>query len=513
MYKHPGKPGKYTLKSDLMEVYHSPVAAHRSHSPLIELFKWASRLVVDDVVRAVRGLLEERQDGGAAAPSVLVISISLGDVTRPFSGRMSPWARALDWLSAQYGVLFLVSAGNIPSLTYAHHEDEDSFRAVLGDARTRSTLQAMRDALPHRRIISPGEGVNVLTIGAAHHDQEQGPESQGGAHDPMPVGRMPSPASRHGPGYRNAVKPDLLAPGGRIRARSNPISSPAVLRYGAASSLGGLQVAGAAPEISAWSGYTSGATALTARAAGHIHDALEAAYGENFTVLPRERKALILKALLVHRASVPESSRELALEIFGPANKRLHQQRSANIRRLFGFGFPEWDEVQACLSSRATLWGHGVVGENDALTFHLPLPAAVYGNRIPRKVIATLAWFSPVEPGMRDYKAVRLQIEEPNVTASVGIKSQTGQPQKNESLRGTTFHRCWRGSKLMDLVENGLLPITISRKPDTAEDLPGATAFGLAVSLESEGDLEIYDPVRVRMALQPRVAAAVPVPG
>lgn len=469
-------------------------------------------LVVDDIVRAVRDLLDDRLEDGPAAPSVVVVSISLGDITRPFSGRMSPWARALDWLSSHYGVLFLVSAGNISSLTYNQHLDEDDFLAVVGEDRTRSTLEVMRNELPHRRIISPGEAVNVLTVGAAHDDLVNGHETVGNVHDLLPTGRFPSPASRHGPGYRNSVKPDLLALGGRIRARSSPIGSPPVLKYGPATSNGGLQVAGSNPSQAAWSGYTSAATALTSRAAGQLYDALDAAYGEAFSLLPRERKALILKALLVHRASVPDASRDAVLDIFGPANTRLHHQRSANVRRLFGYGFPAWDEVQACLLSRATLWGQGVVGEDEALTFNLPLPASVYGNRTPRRVTATLSWFSPIEPGMRDYKAVRLQIEEPDALALVGVKPQKGQTQKNESLRGTTFHRSWSGQKLIKAVDDGYLPITVSRKPDTAEDLPGATAFGLVVTLESEGGLEVYDSVRARLAVQPRISAPVAVP-
>jgi hypothetical protein len=38
----------------------------------------------------------------------------MGDQRRPFSGPMSPWGRLLDYLSDRYGILFLVSAGNIP---------------------------------------------------------------------------------------------------------------------------------------------------------------------------------------------------------------------------------------------------------------------------------------------------------------------------------------------------------------------------------------------------------------
>lgn len=483
-----------------------------SADPAEERFP-VDRLIVEDVVRAVRGMFDATNEGPPSAPSVLVVSISLGDATRPFAGRMSPWARALDWLSTTYGVLFLVSAGNVGTVVYGQHANEDAFRAVAGADRSRHTLEAMRDAMPHRRIISPAESVNALTIGASHLDQINGIEDVGNMHDPLPLGMLPSPASRHGPGYRNSVKPEVLAPGGRVKAALRPLVQPATLRYGRASALGGLEVAGPLVNMTGWSGYTSGATALAARSACLIHDALEAAYGDNFTVLPRERKALILKALLVHRADVPQESKDLALEIYGPADARQHQKRSANLRRLFGYGFPDWDEVQACVTNRATVWGHGTLGEDEGRTFSLPIPVEIYGNRLVRKVSATLAWFSPIEPGMRDYKAVRLQIEEPEMKASLGIAPLKGQTQKTEASRGTTFHRCWEGKTLRAAVEDAVLPITISRRPDTADDLPGAVAFGLVVTIESEGDLNIYQAVSNRLAVRPRVPAPVGVPG
>ncbi|WP_271164904.1 S8 family peptidase [Brevundimonas intermedia] len=469
------------------------------------------RLVVDDVVRAVREMFVARPPEVAAAPSVLVVSISMGDATRPFAGRMSPWARAIDWLSFEYGVLFLVSAGNVRDLHFPDVESEDHFRALVGDARTSTSLAAMRDALPHRRIISPAEATNALTVGAAHHDALEIAETVANSHDALPSGRFPSPASRHGPGFRNAVKPDLLAPGGRLRGRSSPIDSPTVLRYSNANSLGGLKVAGSEPEMSAWSGFTSGATALTARASHQIYDALVDAYGEVFTNLHRARQALILKALLVHRATVPPESRELIHQVFGPADARLHQRRSANVRRLFGYGFPDWSEATACLASRATLWGHGTLGVDEGRSFVLPIPAALFGNRTVRRVTATLAWFTPIDIGRRTYKAVRLQIEEPDLNPLIGVTPQSGQTAKVAAARGTTFHRCWEGATARALVENAAVPIVVSRRPDNADDLPDAVPFGLAVTIESDGEIEVYDAVRSRLAVQPRVPARVTV--
>jgi hypothetical protein len=73
----------------------------------------ADRLPLDVIYLAVRRLLAGEGGGAASAPSVIVLNLSLGDHNRPFAGRISPWARLIDWLSFQYKVLFLVSAGNV----------------------------------------------------------------------------------------------------------------------------------------------------------------------------------------------------------------------------------------------------------------------------------------------------------------------------------------------------------------------------------------------------------------
>jgi hypothetical protein len=71
------------------------------------------RLLVDVVHQAVRRIKEGDGAEPAAAPSVVIINLSIGDETRPYASIMSPLGRLLDYLSNRYRVLFLVSAGNI----------------------------------------------------------------------------------------------------------------------------------------------------------------------------------------------------------------------------------------------------------------------------------------------------------------------------------------------------------------------------------------------------------------
>jgi hypothetical protein len=69
-------------------------------------------LPVDLMHRAVRRLFESTGGIAAAAPSVRIINLSIGDACRVFASALSPWAKLLDWLAWRYQVLFIVSAGN-----------------------------------------------------------------------------------------------------------------------------------------------------------------------------------------------------------------------------------------------------------------------------------------------------------------------------------------------------------------------------------------------------------------
>ncbi len=469
-------------------------------------------LIVDDLVRAVREMLDEDVPGGPSHPSVTIINLSLGDANRPFFGRMSAWARAVDWLSFKYGVLFVISAGNIDTLEIPSAHDCDHYATLAGTARTRATVEGMRDALPYRTLIAPAEAVNAMTVGASHEGAGNHPPSIGvDNHDPVLDEGFPSPVSRHGPGFRRSVKPDILMPGGKLRGRANMVARPALLRFIGANQFGGLQVAGSDGIATSWSGATSGAAALASRAAHQIYDALSEAYGTAFTGIDKAHQALVIKSLLIHRASINSDSRSLVEEIFGPPDTKYSHRRKANVLRLFGYGRPNVDESIACAVSRASVWGHGVLGEDEGLSFELPIPDALFGNNTERRVSATLSWFSPVEPSRRAYKSVRLQIEEPVNLGSVGIKPHAGQAARVTSEAGSTFHRAWSGTVKRNASGLMSLQLKVSRKPDSADGLPDLIPFGLVATVEALGaTLPVYEQVKTRLTVP--VPAPVPLP-
>ncbi len=472
----------------------------------------ADQLIVDVLVRAIRRLKVGEAAAPAVGPGVLIVNLSLGDAKRPFVNRISAFARALDWLAATHGILFLVSAGNHNSMV-VHGLNLAGYVATTGEARTRATLLALSWTMLGRRLLPPSEAMNCLTIGALHDDEIGAAPDMGQSRDPLPFGVYASPVSRMGLGYRNSVKPDLLFPGGRLRAllRQQP-DDPAHLDFHGPNRLGGLLAAGPGPNAATGyptrhSGSTSGATALATRACHLIHEELEAAYDADFTALPTHARAVIIKALLVHRASVPDDSRAMIHSVFGPSGRQNGRQRTANVLRHFGFGVPDVEEVRGCIASRATLWATGAVGENDGKLFRLPLPISLSGHYGVRRLSATLAWLTPVQSGRRAYKGVRLRVEEPDFKI-ICSKATGGQSERKP--RGTIYHRVWEGTAARTFVAGRALELRVSREPDQGDELPDVIEFGLAVTIETEDNgVPVYEEVREQLVLKPRTPVRV----
>lgn len=486
----------------------------------------SNRLLVDDIVRAVRRI--KVGDGGqpAEAPQVAVINISFGVPDLVFDGTISPLARCLDWLSWEYGVLFVVSAGNCTEpLAVSTFADEAAFHTATDGARTDGGLSALRDVKPKQVLLSPAEAINVLTVGALHDDSVKAPASVGASYDPLPEGGLPSLVSRLGLGFNRSIKPDLLAPGGRLRVHLRPTDRPITYNRGVRPSrLGGLQVAGPVDPTTgaqtAWSGATSGAAALTTHALHLVNDALEEAYGDRYARLTDPHRALLLKTLLLHRAKWPLADATRIEAIFGSGQKRHNTEVRADLARLFGFGTLDQDASRCCAFDRATGWGVGALTNDQGQTFQMPLPEGLIRTRTPKALTATVCWFTPIVPGRQSYRAVKLRIDEKEsifeaVLKSLGAKRSKDQHASTQTQRGTIVHRRWEGSTISKFQNGDVIEIKVSRMWDDREaDVP-EVPFAIAVSMEAGGNIPVFDQVlaHIDVAIRPRIAQPVPVGG
>ncbi|MCW6530755.1 S8 family peptidase [Sphingomonas sp. MMSM20] len=464
-----------------------------------------NRLVIDMIVTAV---MRMRENGGE---QVFIVNLSLGDRTRPFAGKISTWARALDYLSYTYGILFLASAGNIMEpLVIAGFANGAAFHAAPAQQRDEAVLRALDAVKADRRMLAPAESLNALTIGAWNRDAIAVPFGGPSPFAPYVAQDMPSVTSRLGLGHRRSTKPDILMAGGRQPVRFSPIDPPTVLQpHANPSRFWGLKVAAPAVEAGAGTHFTMGtsaANALATHTAHRIFDALERAYPQLIEPMPPGQRAVLIKALLVHCASWRDVE-QFIRPIVDPNGDLHHEHWRREVGRHIGYGFVDPENCIACTNDRATLWATGVLPREGAISFDVPMPASLAANAHRREIRATLAWLSPVRPGHLAYRAVKLKIAalDANALEIAGVSTTTGQPSNSQSESGTVVHRRWQDSRIGNLAEGDTIPLQIQREKDQGTPIDEPVSFGLAVTVEMPGVAEIYAQVHEFVAVKPRV--------
>jgi hypothetical protein len=458
------------------------------------------RLIIDMIFLAVARLRE-------TAPSVLIVNLSLGNARRPFHGQLSAWARLIDRLAQRFGLLFIVSAGNqVEHFGVTAYPTSLAYEAAAGLDRATATVTALNNIAADRRLLSPAETVNGVTVGACNDDAVS-PAERALARaliDPFPNHRTANPSSSLGPGFANAVKPDILMPGARehlqvVRSHGHIDVQPSRPARGA-----GLRVA--APPANGREnlyGYTNGtsaAAALASRTCHRIHDALEATYGAEFLSLPTINRAVLLKALLVHPARWPDDMAELIRRTIGPAGRGQASRQKDNIRRFLGYGCVDADDAVACAADRATFFATGTLQRDCTTTIAVPVPVAFGGQTRPHKLAATLAWFTPVSPGRKSYRSCKLKILDPTEIGALAVSAHSNQPDGNQTNRGTVFTRCWSGDSAPVVGPDMTIALQIQRDPDQAALIDEPLIYGLAVTLAVPGELRIYEQARARIA-------------
>jgi hypothetical protein len=468
----------------------------------------ADRLVVDLIYTAIVAM---RDGPDATSPDALIVNLSLGNSRRPFHGQLSAWARLLDRLAYYYGLLFIVSAGNCTdAFGIEGFPTRILFEDAEADHRAQETLRAIGKIIANRRLLSPGETVNGLTIGACNADAVSVADRTYARSvvDPYGERRLANPSSALGPGFALSVKPDVLFPGAREHLRVTRNHTHIEVEPSGPGRGAGLRVAapprGGRENEEGFTNGTSAAAALASRTAHRIHDALERAYGDDFLNLAHIQRAVLLKALLAHTAAWPDQSADLIRQIIGPADRRQHVRQKDNIRRFLGFGVVEPDDAVACSDDRVTFWATGQLQAGKVAVVDVPIPTAIAGHSRPHSLSATLAWFSPTSPGRKSYRSVRLKLREPGGLDALRVQAHSNQPDSNQTNRGTLFKRCWQGDRAPIVTSNMTIPLTVQRDPDQATNLDDPIPFGLAVTLAMPGIVDIYEQVRQRLGLAVR---------
>ena len=483
------------------------------------------RLPIDIFHRAVLRILAGEEGIPPVAPTVKIINLSIADHFRPYIGYISTWAKLLDWLSWEYKVLFIVSAGNHSGSIKLSIPSSDFDKTEIS-LRQKELLKILIHNNFDRKILTPAEAFNVLTVGSLHHDDAPvdftSPEFSQRV-NLLSVPSLVSPHSRFGWGHNKSIKPDILMPGGRSLYRKMPIQREATstsfkMEGGVSPRPPGNKVAhpGNAGQLNhvVYTCGTSNATALATNLAGRLYEALLELNGD----LPNDQKidekyfSLLIKALLVHGASWGaeyDLLREIVMEMPDTAKNTI-KKRAAS---FLGYGGVDGERIIYCTQHRVTLIGAGQLcslPNEDAHEFRFPLPISISGSVIHKKLVATLAWFSPISALSNKYRKAHLYMENLLDNDTIALDDRTY--DLRQSSKGTVQHQILTGERADTLIEDGYLVIKVNCR----QDAPGMEAwekipYGLAVTLEVPNTVQsdIYEEIRgqIQERVRPRGTA------
>jgi Subtilase family len=450
-----------------------------------------------------------------SAPTVRIVNLSLGDPTRRFSGVMSPWARLIDYLAWKYSLLVLVSAGNMnDAVPLAELATWDAFVNAAADERQAQMLRGILAQRATRRLFSPSEAINPLTIAGCHDDKAAPNGTPLMAIAPYTNRHLPNPSSALGLGFHRGIKPELLFPGGREQVRSNRTHAPIVVKpLGSPVRYFGIKAAapggpGEVTFVNLQNG-TSVATALATHNAIRVLESIEDMPTDPaYPVVDDHFHGVILKALLVHAARWNDETTELLRPLVDPDGSMYHEHVKDELTRLFGYGRPEIERVLDCTAQRATLVGWGMIRDKEIDQYRVPIPAGLEGIRGFRAVTVTIAWLTPLNLGHRMYRMAKLEGSPGgDKSFSLGVDNAKMQPSHNAVARGTVFHRRWDGEKAVTFADNGDLLLNVSCKA-AAGEMDADIMYCVAISVEVGQDVAVpvYEEVRTRLRAAVRVA-------
>ena len=175
------------------------------------------------------------------------------------------------------------------------------------------------------------------------------------------------------------------------------------------------------------------------------------------------------------------------------------------VARFLGHGQSDLGRVVTGAEQRVTVLGFGSLVDGQAAEFALPLPPGLSGVNVRRRVIITLAWFSPINGRRQGYRVAHRWFG-----ASENIASDRSCADYRAVQRGTVQHEVFEGSDPVAFQDGDEVIVKVNCRKD-AGDILQPVRFGLVVTLEVAESMlvpiPIYEDVRERIAVRVQAAA------
>ena len=123
-----------------------------------------------------------------------------------------------------------------------------------------------------------------------------------------------------------------------------------------------------------------------------------------------------------------------------------------------GFGRVNESRIHFCHDNQATLLYTNVIEGEKAQDFFLPLPPSLAARTINRRLIVTVAWFSPVNHGHKDYRGAQLWASP--AFGAIDLDEFDNYPSHLKN--GTVYHEVRRGNRASAFTRGDQLAIRIN---------------------------------------------------
>jgi hypothetical protein len=417
-----------------------------------------------------------------------VVNIALGDKHRiPYDGgRVSLWAATLDTLARELDIVVIVSAGN----------SVGGARAPWGPQAEQIT-QTYPNYLvsAENRIVDPATAAIALTVGSLAHANGLPTEPTGGA-ELRSVASLntPTPITRSGPGANDSIKPDVVDFGGTVLFD------------------------GMTQRIVSGDDYAS-AGMLTLRA-DYIQGLLTSSTGTSMAA-PRIafKAALLLRAMPTASANMIRALLALSASPPTQALQCLNHLGAHGQRACLGYGIPDVARALDSEERRVVFVADRQELATDQFAlYRVPLPKEFQTTKGARHIRVCLAFDPPVRHTRLEYLGLRLNYHLIRGMAPDDIFEHFRHRTKDEAafeklaasakcpldpsrdLRGTsTLQKSGMTmQRNVDHYGDEYFLAVFAERRWAGEEITHQR-FAITVELEHEAQINIHNPLRVRL--------------
>jgi hypothetical protein len=143
--------------------------------------------------------------------------------------------------------------------------------------------------------------------------------------------------------------------------------------------------------------------------------------------------------------------------------------------------------------------GCGEIASGQVHEYRFPIPPALANRKDWRRLVVTLAWFTPINPDHRNLREAKLELDAVGAWGELPLRLTRQDADHHQVHRGTVQHEVLESEKLIAAFQDGEeIVLHITCKADATSALDDLIPYGLAVTLEvKEGvDIPIYQQLR-----------------